>query len=553
MLVTVCPSCQITYGDADAKFCGNCGSGLGEPGARGAVAAEERRSSAAREAEPVDAWIGRIVDGRYRVVERLGQGGMGLVYRVEHVRMGKVAAMKVLHRELAGDKEAAKRFRREAQAVSALSHPNIVQTFDFGQWDEAPYLVMEYVKGEDLGTIVRRDGPLPFARASSLFAQIGSALAEAHEAGIIHRDLKPENIVRVQRRDGSEHAKVLDFGLAKLREREDLAEITSRGNLVGTPYYMSPEQVRSEPLDARSDIYSLGATLYRVLTGEPPFHAATPVGVLTKHVTEELVLPSRRRPDLGIPPEADAIVTRAMAKAREDRFASAAEVKQAFERAGSREGSAASGSGRGDVVAAGVAAAPEAANGETTGLDVLARMRREDFDAFERTLRRRKLMAGLVVPALLLGLAGGGWMYARSRAPRAASFEREPNNSAGQANLIPTEGGVSGMMGKRSESGAPDMDYFLVPSGKGQREVSVEVTGLPNMDLVIELFDAQGRPVAKANTAGVAEGESLATTAIGPGEHFILIRQVWIDGTPPVENVSDRYTLAAKWGPAAAK
>ena len=251
---------------------------------------------------------------------------MGLVYKVEHVHLAKIAAMKVLHADMARDVEAVRRFRIEAQAVSRLDHPNIVQTFDFGQTDEALYLVMEYLKGEDLAAIVKREGTLPFDRAARLFVQVCSALAEAHEAGVIHRDLKPENIMVVQRRDGTEAAKVLDFGLAKLRERSDTLGVTSGNQVIGTPYYMSPEQVRSDPLDLRADIYSLGATLYRVLTGAPPFQGAPPVGVLTKHVTDPLDPPRKRAPELDLPPEADAIVARAMAKSPDDRYGSAADV-----------------------------------------------------------------------------------------------------------------------------------------------------------------------------------------------------------------------------------
>ena len=140
----------------------------------------------------------------------------------------------------------------------------------------------EYVRGEDLGAIVRRDGPMPFARVAPIFEQICAALAEAHEVGIIHRDLKPENVLVTRSKEGRDVVKVVDFGLAKVREREEMNEVTGRGNLIGTPYYMSPEQIRSEPIDGRSDVYSLGAMLYRVLTGEPPFSGATPIGVLTK-------------------------------------------------------------------------------------------------------------------------------------------------------------------------------------------------------------------------------------------------------------------------------
>src|SRR3954454_1434628 len=313
-----CPQCATRYADATA-FCGKCGAVLDPP------------SPAVAEA---DRWLGRVVDGRYRVQARLGTGGMGVVYRVEHLHLGKTAAMKVLAPDTAAKPEMVRRFRLEAQSVSKLNHPNIVQTFDFGQVDGALYLVMEYIKGDDLSSLLRREGPWSFARAARFFAQVCSGLTEAHEAGIVHRDLKPENFMVVKRREGGEHAKVLDFGLAKLRQRgPNERAISSGGQVIGTPYYMAPEQVRGEDLDARADIYSLGATLYRVLTGEPPFDAPSPMTVLSKHLTDDVVPPRSRAPGRALPPEADRIVLRAMAKAVEDRYASAAEVQQDLERA----------------------------------------------------------------------------------------------------------------------------------------------------------------------------------------------------------------------------
>src|SRR5580704_4283317 len=245
--MAVCPRCSVSL-EEGARFCGSCGTPteLGGP-----------------PAETSDPWLGRVVDNRYRVVARLGSGGMGVVYRVEHLHLGKTAAMKVLAPDGAAQPEMVRRFRNEAQAVSKLDHPNIVQTFDFGQCDGALYLVMEYINGEDLSALIRREGPWSFARAARLFVQVCDGLVEAHEAGIVHRDLKPENLMVVKRRDGSEHVKILDFGLAKLRERagdpgaSHSAAASSAGQVIGTPYYMAPEQVRGEPLDARADLYSV--------------------------------------------------------------------------------------------------------------------------------------------------------------------------------------------------------------------------------------------------------------------------------------------------------
>jgi eukaryotic-like serine/threonine-protein kinase len=316
----VCPSCQAEYEESTTRFCGRCGSDM----------RRAPRGPADRADAIPDPLLGRVIDGRYRVQVKIGQGGMGAVYKVEHLGMGKLAAMKLLHPALTADPELGRRFRREAEAVSRLSSPNTVQVFDFGESDGFMYLVMELVRGEDLGAILRRDGPLSFERARTIAIQVCEALSEAHEAGVIHRDLKPENLLISRTRDGRDLVKVLDFGLAKLRDVEELSSVTARGALVGTPFYMSPEQIRGEDLDARSDLYSLGALMYRVLTGDHPFTGSTPVAVLTQHLTEPLIPPSKRRPERKLDRIADVLVMRAMAKAREDRFPSADAFRQAL-------------------------------------------------------------------------------------------------------------------------------------------------------------------------------------------------------------------------------
>ncbi|HEY7374415.1 MAG TPA: serine/threonine-protein kinase, partial [Polyangia bacterium] len=383
-----------------------------------------------------------MIDGRYRVQARLGVGGMGVVYRVEHLHLGKTAAMKLLSPDTAAKPEMVRRFRLEAQSVSKLNHPNIVQTFDFGATDGSLYLVMEYIKGEDLSSLLRREGPWSFARAARFFIQVCSGLMEAHEAGIIHRDLKPENLMVVHRRDGAEHAKVLDFGLAKLRERgAEARAISTGGQVIGTPYYMAPEQVRGDDLDARADLYSLGATLYRVLTGEPPFDAPSPMSVLSKHLTDDVVPPRDRAPGRALPPDADRIVLRAMAKSVEDRYASAADVQRDLEQALASPSAeptsaatvalrpaavvvraageaptlpiGAAGARASANAAAGVAItapAPAASDPAAVSSDdgELDRLRRSDVDDYEWTLRRQRFVRRLVLPLIGLIVVGAG-------------------------------------------------------------------------------------------------------------------------------------------------
>ncbi|MBZ0236209.1 MAG: protein kinase, partial [Deltaproteobacteria bacterium] len=336
-----CPRCRASYNEQQ-RFCSECGADMlrasaldlaavrervdGE--ASGATARPDRRITASNQA-----WLGKLVDGRYRVIEVVGRGGMGVVYKVEHVRMGKIAAMKVLHRDLADDAEVVSRFEREATAVSRLQHPNTVQVFDFGTASGALYLVMEHVRGQDLAHIVDRDGPLPFARAAPLLVQILGALAEAHELGIVHRDLKPENIIITRTTGGRDFAKVLDFGLAKVIEPGRDPDLSDHGQIVGTPYFMAPEQIRGEDIDARTDLYALGALMYRVLTGEYPHVAKSAVGVLTKHLTAEVEAPSTRARSQGVAPDVDDIVLRAMAKDPAERFQNATAMVAAIEAA----------------------------------------------------------------------------------------------------------------------------------------------------------------------------------------------------------------------------
>src|SRR6185295_9703105 len=241
----VCPRCRSSF-DQAARFCAECGADMthaspleaaqrSEDASGPAVSRAELPVGDRRLSDSNRAWLGRVVDGRYRVLEVIGRGGMGVVYRVEHLRMGKIAAMKVLHRDLANDPEIVQRFEREAAAVSKLHHPHTVQVFDFGNAQGALYLIMEYVHGLDLAHIIQRDGPIPWPRCAPLLAQICGALQEAHELGIAHRDLKPENVLITRTTGGRDYAKVLDFGLAKLDQRGAPSHDTERNAIVGTP------------------------------------------------------------------------------------------------------------------------------------------------------------------------------------------------------------------------------------------------------------------------------------------------------------------------------
>src|SRR5450432_767446 len=298
-------------------------------------ALQDRPTDAGHLADPL---IGMVIAERYRILEAIGRGGMGVVYRAEHARIGKLMALKLLTGELSRDPQQVARFKREALLASRLSHPNTVQVFDFGQSDNLVYLAMEFLRGEDLSKIIRREGPLGVERSARIVIQICSSLAEAHDKGIVHRDLKPENIIIVKGHDGEDVVKVLDFGLAKLRESPELSDVTTRGAIVGTPYYMSPEQIRGESVGPQGDVYSLGALMYACLTGTVVFDAPSPMSVLSLHLTEQPEPPNVRRPDLGIPESMSQIVLRTLVKDPSRRLASVQELQQALVEELQREG-----------------------------------------------------------------------------------------------------------------------------------------------------------------------------------------------------------------------
>src|SRR5690606_5003339 len=331
---------------------------------------------------------------------------------------------------LARDKEVVKRFKREAEAVSRLDHPNTVQVFDFGQSQGMTYLVMEYLPGRDLGQLIKEDGALPFDRVARLAAQVCGSVQQAHELGIVHRDLKPENVMVLEDRAAPDFVKVLDFGLAKLRETEDNEKsITRAGSILGTPYYMAPEHIRGEEVDARSDVYAMGALIYKTITGVPPFWAASPVGVLTMHLTEDVIPPSQKAGRHAIPPEADRIVLKAMAKDPRERFQSMDELRAALltylagvgQDGGLESGRLAGVGGR--AVATDSGRQREVAT-------------RGDIDDYERRLRRRSLMSraiAVVAVAAMLGAAAWGWVH---RPVPSTNVESEPNDEITQADPL---------------------------------------------------------------------------------------------------------------------
>ena len=288
---------------------------------------------------PLDRLLGHVLDGKYRLEERLGIGGMGTVYRARHVLIDRAVAVKVLNPRFVEDEAARVRFHREARAAGRLQHSNAVAVTDFGSSGGYVYIVMELLEGRTLREILAKDAPLETARAVSIMLQTSAAVAAAHEAGIIHRDLKPANIFITQNADVPAVVKVLDFGIAKLAADsldEDEPNLTQVGAMIGTPRYMSPEQCNGRELTPASDVYSLGVILYEMLTGMAPFSGSSPLAIAMKHATD---LPQRPREIVySIPEGLERVVLRALEKRPEDRPANAAafrdELFQTAERLG---------------------------------------------------------------------------------------------------------------------------------------------------------------------------------------------------------------------------
>jgi serine/threonine-protein kinase len=299
-----CPHCHAPNAD-DARFCGSCGK---------ATSSTEPVTNPPLEA-PREV-LGKEIAGRYRILAKLGEGGMGTVYRAEQISLKRAVALKMLRPDVGGGSLLLRRFNAEAEAVAKLSHPNTVNIFDFGQdADGNLFIAMEFIEGRSLRSAIHADAPFSVRRALAIAAQIASSIADAHSHAIIHRDLKPDNVMLQDRGKQKDVVRVLDFGIAKLRDDTRANnQMTQAGDMLGTPQYMAPEQIRAEQIDGRTDVYALGCMLYEMITARLPFEAPTVMALLSKHLMETPPSPSQRRPDLHLPPMIDDLVMAAMAK-----------------------------------------------------------------------------------------------------------------------------------------------------------------------------------------------------------------------------------------------
>ncbi len=295
----VCPACGAQYGD-DAVFCARDRAPLTTAGG---------------------GLVGQVLAERYQIERKLGEGGMGEVYLARHIMMGRQSAIKVVSARLSADPDAIGRFNREATNASRISHPNVCAVYDFGVTAEGSlYLAMEYLEGQTL-TAALKSGPLPLERAVSILRQCAAGVAAAHELGIVHRDLKPDNIMLLDQK-GRETVKVVDFGIAKAGTGEGAQRVTQTGLVVGTPEYMSPEQLSSDEIDGRSDQYSLGLLFVRMVTGSPAFAATSAHEMMAKRLTELPRSVAELAPGVSFPPALQPVLDRALARSPDGRYPS---------------------------------------------------------------------------------------------------------------------------------------------------------------------------------------------------------------------------------------
>jgi beta-lactam-binding protein with PASTA domain len=347
-----------------------------------------------------DTLIDSLFDGRYRILKRIGSGGMANVYLAEDEVLGRRVAIKILNERHAGDEQFVERFRREAKSAAGLSHPNIVSIYDRGEAEGTYYIAMEHLDGRNLKELILARGPAPPRIAIDYARQILGALAFSHRNGIVHRDIKPHNVLL----DSEGRLKVTDFGIA----RAGTSQMTEAGSIVGTAQYLSPEQARGEAVDPRSDLYSLGVVLYELLTGHVPFGGDSPVEIAMKHLSTKPKLPSELRE--GLPEELDLVVMRALAKDPDERYQTAEEFAADLERIAAGGGVSDRTADAATAIIAAPAAMPTTISRAPTQVRTPAYEAPVYYDYDERDRRRRSVWPWLLPLLLILATIGVGFV-----------------------------------------------------------------------------------------------------------------------------------------------
>ena len=535
-----CTTCGAAL-PSEAGFCSDCGKEVRVPPRQPTARREPKKSlvPSPLQQSSADPLIGATVAERYVIESMIGRGGMGVVYKVEHAKIGKVMALKLLTGALSRNSETVQRFKREAMMVSKLSHPNTVQVFDYGSAGGLTYLAMEYLSGHDLGELIDRQGPQAFPQMAKIVLQACGALKEAHGYGMVHRDIKPENFFLTRTPSGEELVKVLDFGLAKLRDAPELGQITTSGNIVGTPYYMPPEQVRGEDVDARGDIYSLYALLYTCMTGTYDVDAPTPLGVLTAQLTKDPEPPHLRAPAMQIPIEVSELILKGLQKDPAHRYQSIDELEEAI-RAELR--------GQSQV-------SLHLESGAFKKVPEQETATRDEVEKYERSLRRREQFARAMGIAVGLALAYGAFHFYRESTKPAVfdGHEREPNHDVATATEVPFGTPVLGKLGRRISPERGDQDNYLVSipetPGAERTAIHLHLSALPNMPLCAFVFVKGNEKPQRQFCAGEPQRDiDIPQLELRPGDYLFAVRQdlnQYIETDRPLmhENVSDEYQL----------
>jgi eukaryotic-like serine/threonine-protein kinase len=484
--VKICPLCSTEYGN-DVKFCKNDGSAL-------------------RALAPAADLVGLVIAERYHVIKRLGEGGMGQVYLAEHVKMGRRSAIKVMSPAMVYDPDAIARFNREAANASRITHPNVCAIYDFGETpDGLIYLAMEFIDGEPLTALLERETALPVERASRIFLQTADALQAAHDLGIVHRDLKPDNVMIARGRGSGvgDVVKVVDFGIAKAVGGDESQKVTKTGLVIGTPEFMSPEQLAGDKVDGRSDLYSLALVFFRMLTGKLPFAADTAQDLMIKRLTEEPLTLAQAGPNLRFPPGLQTCLDSAFARTPVERYQSVA--KFAADVAG--------------VV--GLSAADSPARVPRTRPDADSQTQLLESAGTPRSSRRRSPVPLVIAAVALVGGAGAGVVLFGGQGTGSAS------SPAGDTTLGNPTGDTGGASGPRR--GGPGGGRSTPPETRGP---AVNVARA--RDLLDTLFLVGLRPATAGlvrdsathiyNAAGLSRDDS-AYAAFVIGQAHINLRR----------------------------
>ncbi|MEY3013615.1 MAG: hypothetical protein RIT45_2350 [Pseudomonadota bacterium] len=497
------------------------------------------------------AYVGKLIDDRYLVKSLIGRGGMGAVYRVEQIHLRKDMAIKLLHENLVARKQLVSRFTREARAISRLSSPHTVMVYDFGRWGEVFYLVMELLEGEPLDEVLADVGPMTPERTTAILLQMCDSLQEAHEHGIVHRDLKPENIMLLSGGPHPDFVKILDFGLAKVEDVDDPYTIHSQKDIFGTPFYMSPEQIRAGEVDGRSDLYAVGALAFRMLTGKQVFgHERSTFDILKAHLMEPPPLMSDAAPELSIPASLETIVQKALEKDPDKRWGSMKELAEALVEArksgftGGTKPKRRKSESPGDAA---LAAAPTPYAAEDAGSAAETRLALDD-EALGRHVRRGRFARGALFGAISLAIVGAIAATVVGLGSKGVGQDQEPNDMPAQATPVDASGNARGTIGERRSQEAGDRDCYRLPNGKDD-DLSIEVTPVPNMDLELRLHDGDGRSLGVFDHAGPGQGEVVRHLDTRRAPTVVCIGEKLSPGQVAGESLSDSYQLHVRRRP----